>query len=94
MRNRPCFFQNIASCQAGLNLISALPSGVYTLTVNSNSFPSWCQLYNGAMYTLLMKLDGTKSTFQYYSSYWTTQSAYNTGAYSSGLDSSEYQSPL
>jgi hypothetical protein len=46
-------------------------------------------------YALLLKIDGANPTFYYTSGYWTTRgSSYNTGAFASGLDNLEYQSPL
>ena len=56
--------------------------------------PTYCYLYGGMMWALVMKLDGSKSTFQYSSSYWTSQAGYNPSNYAGGLDNNEYQSSL
>ena len=94
MLYRVCFFQNIANCQAGLNIYSSMPSGVYNLTISGSTVPTWCQLYGGAMYMLIMKLDGNKGTFTWSSSYWTSQTGFQSTAYATGLDATEYQSQL
>ena len=71
-----------------------MQSGVYNLTVSGSTVPTWCQLYGGAMYMLIMKIDGNKGTFVYSSSYWTSQTGFQSTAYASGLDTTEYQSQL
>ena len=64
------------------------------MTISGSTVPTYCYLYGGMMWALVMKLDGSKSTFQYSSSYWTSQAGYNPSNYAGGLDNNEYQSSL
>ena len=84
----------MATCQAALNQIPTLANGVYNLTISSTVIPTYCYYYQGLMWALVMKTDGTKATFGYTSSYWTSQAGLNPGNYAGGLDNNEYQSSL
>ena len=90
----PCFYSTYSSCQAAMNLIPGLPNGVYNLTIAGTVIPTYCYSYNGLFWALVMKTDGTKSTFGYTSTYWTSQNGFNLANYAGGLDNNEYQSTL
>ena len=57
---RTCFFQTLPSCQTVITLIPSAPSGVYNITLSGTVYPTWCQVYSGAMYALIIKTDGAK----------------------------------
>ena len=58
--NSACFFQALPSCQTVITLIPSAPSGVYNITISGTVYPTWCQVYSGAMYALIIKTDGAK----------------------------------
>ena len=77
-----------------MTLIPSLQSGIYNLTISSVIVPTYCYLYNGAMWALVLKVDGSKTTFTFNSAYWTTQVGLNSANYAGGIDNNEYESSL
>ena len=77
-----------------MNLIPSLPNGVYNLTISGQITPTYCYSYGGLFWSLVMKTDGSKQTFGYSSSYWSSTSGLNPLNYAGGLDNNEYQSQL
>ncbi|CAB4029450.1 Hypothetical predicted protein, partial [Paramuricea clavata] len=74
-------------------------NGVYQISVGNNKFIDvYCQMTNvsgckGGGWTMVMKIDGSLSTFNYSSFYWTNKNFYNDYAYgrNGGLDNREYK---
>jgi hypothetical protein len=91
---RICFMQDISSCQQGKNLVSAMSSGTYTLKIGSTSVNAWCEMEGSNAWMLILKMDGTKTTFIFESSYWSNTAAYNEGDVVNGLARNEYKSSL
>ena len=91
---RACFYATFSTCQGALNLISSLPNGVYNLTISGQTIPTYCFSNGGLFWSLVMKTDGSKQTFGYTSTYWTTTNGLNPLNYAGGLDTNEYQSSL
>jgi len=73
-----------ASCKAVLDAGGATGDGVYWIApdgVAANAFQVWCDMTtDGGGWTLVMKIDGTKTTFAYDSAYWTNATTYGAGA--------------
>ena len=82
------------SCQQVLVLNPSAASGMYNVTLLGVTYPVWCQMINGVGWALLLKIDGSKSTFPYTSALWTTTTTLNPSAVSLGLDNTEFKSPL
>ena len=58
------------------------PSGLYSIDPDGHggyaAFTAYCDMSSsGGGWTLLMKIDGTKTTFSYAASYWSNDTAYN-----------------
>ena len=77
-----------------MNLIANAPNGVYNLTISGTTVPTYCYAYGGMFWALVLKGDGSKQSFAYQSSLWTTTSGLNPSNYAGGLDNNEYLSSL
>ena len=66
------------SCATILADNSSAQSGIYFITGGgSSAFPVYCDMTSdGGGWTLIMKIDGTKTTFGYPSAYWTNTTVY------------------
>ena len=74
-----------ASCNA---VPRTRPSGAYTVTTGGVQWTAYCDMTsNGGGWTLLLKIDGNASTFNYDSTSWTNTTLLNTG--STNLDAVE-----
>ena len=88
-----CFSRATTSCQDALNLVPSAPSGVYNITLSGSVYPQYCVMSGSSGWTLLLKMDGSASTFYYDNAIWTNTAALNVNAYISGIDNTEYKSP-
>lgn len=63
------------------------------LRFGSTSVSVYCHMGNfgcgDGVWTTVMKIDGNKATFKYYSSYWSDKNQYNTAGGETGFDSEE-----
>ncbi|XP_028411772.1 uncharacterized protein LOC114534516 [Dendronephthya gigantea] len=74
-------------------------SGVYKISVGRNQVTNvYCQMSSvsgcsGGGWTMVMKIDGSQSTFGYSSSYWSNKNTYNDNDYgrNGGFDGREYK---
>ena len=88
-----CFSRATTSCQDALNLVPGAPTGVYNITLSGSVYPQYCVMIGTNGWTLLLKIDGSQSTFYYDNAIWTNQAAVNPNAYIGGIDTTEYKSP-
>jgi hypothetical protein len=93
MTSRLCRF---ASCQAVIDDDTSARSGVYKLIRSGAEYPTWCEMINGKGWALVLRAEGTETTFGFESTHWTTNSTINVPGYASGTSdsSTEYKSPL
>ncbi|MCU1282249.1 MAG: Tryptophan synthase alpha chain [bacterium] len=73
-------------CYAIHVAVPSLTDGVYTLDPDgpggADPFPAYCDMtHGGGGWTLLMKIDGTQTTFSYASAYWTNGTTYQPTQY-------------
>jgi len=67
-----------ASCAALHAAVATLPSGVYTINPGSAPFATYCEMVeDGGGWTLVLKIDGAKTTFAYDSPLWTNDETLN-----------------
>lgn len=82
------------SCGQALQVQPSLTSGVVNLMINGVIYPTWCEIVGSVAWNLIMKTDGTLSTFNYYSALWSNTQSLNPNNVYTGLDSLEYKSAL
>jgi hypothetical protein len=85
--NNKCY---ATSCLDALYQNKSAQSGVYSILpdVNSTPFMAYCEMAaDGGGWTLIMKIDGTKTTFSYGAALWTDNNVFNAGA--PNLDNTE-----
>ena len=86
-----------SSCKSALDTVSNLKHGVYKIRSPSivNGYSNvYCHMTSlpgcsGGGWTLVMKINGRKETFDYGSSYWSNKVTYNPGGGQTGFDDQE-----
>jgi hypothetical protein len=75
---------------------SSAASGVYGITIGTIVYPTWCEMISGKGWALIIRADGTKSTWNYAAAIWTDATTLNINSYTTGISDSttEYKSPL
>ncbi len=87
--------QDLSSCHHAKTLISTTVSGVYTLRISSTNYDVWCEMVGTHGWTLMLKADGTDSTWAYDSATWTdAASTVNPTEYINGLAQTSFKSEL
>ncbi|XP_048586420.1 uncharacterized protein LOC116618647 [Nematostella vectensis] len=82
----------ISSCKDILEKTSHRKNMAYTFTVGSKETDVYCHMSSicgSGGWTLVMKIDGAKSTFQCASSYWSDKLEYNPDSGKTGFDKNE-----
>ncbi|KAL9953284.1 hypothetical protein ACROYT_G040679 [Oculina patagonica] len=89
-----------SSCKEIYDKDEASENKAYVLQMDSGKFPVYCNMdgaglgdCGGGGWTLVMKIDGSKSTFKYDSSYWTNKNTYGVPEGATGLDQYETKLP-
>ncbi|XP_028409365.1 uncharacterized protein LOC114531971 [Dendronephthya gigantea] len=88
------------SCSEAKRRNSSLQDGVYRIRVNTNSgyIRMYCHMSRlkgceGSGWTMVMKIDGTKTTFDYNSQLWLNMKSYNAEGGVTGFDYNETKLP-
>ncbi|CAB4018827.1 Hypothetical predicted protein [Paramuricea clavata] len=89
-----------ASCEELHQIGGDLPNGVYNIQTKTNTgmTKTYCQMTSlegcaGGGWTMVMKVDGHKKTFNYSSSYWSNEQTFNPIGGTSGFDDVETKLP-
>ena len=82
------------SCQVVINTTPSAPSARYFIYYGGQLNAVYCYMVGATGWALLMKIDGTTQTFAYTSALWTNTNSFNPSAVGSGLDNTEFKSPL
>nr|XP_058950979.1 uncharacterized protein LOC131778575 [Pocillopora verrucosa] len=90
---RECRFDGTTTCKEAQERKIADFSGVVTLLIDSRQVPVFCYVGDFGCgeggWTPVMKIDGSKGTFHYSSSYWTDRNEYNPPGRETGFDEQE-----
>ena len=89
--------QPAVSCLAILQATKSSKSGLYWLDPDGSKpapkFQAWCDMeFAGGGWTLVMKLDGNKTTFGYTSTHWTSDKTHNPGSADMSLNEAKLAS--
>ncbi|XP_068712189.1 uncharacterized skeletal organic matrix protein 5-like [Montipora foliosa] len=86
-----------SSCKELYNKNTSLKSGLYPLLLGSERIPVYCHMGDFGCgtggWTTVMKIDGRKSTFQYDSTLWSNQTAFNRTGGMTGFNQEETKLP-
>ena len=82
-----------SSCSTILEANASAVSGVYTISNGFGSLPVWCEMIDGVAWTLVLKVDGTLSTFYNDSPLWNNSATLNEPIID-GHDNTEYKSTM
>lgn len=107
IENMDCPSQEPIPCEAGPSSCKEIydkseskENKAYRLQMNTGKLPVYCNMdgaglgdCGGGGWTLVMKIDGTKTTFKYDSSYWTNKREYGLPEGETGLDGQETKLP-